>query len=615
MKTLFILLFTGICALHLSAQQVFHGKVIEQETGKAIFMAKIATSDALIFTNRDGLFEFPGKHQIASVTVSKEGFIEKTLTLTRGKLKTVQMDKILPDTLVSDMEIALEEDVTIQGVSNVNYESKALAERKAVLNIASAAQYIPPPREVNTDEYTRFEASGFKSVDFNPLSTFSIDVDAASYAIMRRHINNGMLPPMESVRVEEMINYFSYDYPEPSNDDPLSVNLSAGKCLWNENNYLVRVGLQSQNIKRDKLPESSFVFLIDVSGSMSSQNKLPLAIASLKSFIGSLRDNDRIAIVTYAGSTRVVLESTDVKEKKTILRALDNLRSGGSTAGAEGLKLAYQQAEEAFLKDGNNRIILVTDGDFNVGPSSVDALKDLIKSKRDKGIYISILGFGYGNLKDNRMETIADNGNGNYGYVDNLQEAHKILMKEFASNLFVVAKDVKIQVEFNPARVAAYRLVGYENRALAAEDFNNDKKDAGELGAAQQVTALYEISLVSKDGRAVIDPLRYGKVKEVDPEFPDELGTVKIRYKKPGKKQSQLMITRIEDSLLENDKADDGFYMAASVAMFGQLLRHSDYIAEGDMSTVANALSFISSSDPEGYRAELLRLVQLASNL
>ncbi|MFB6340800.1 von Willebrand factor type A domain-containing protein [Saccharicrinis sp. FJH62] len=621
MKKLFAVILTVLSVSPLLSQNIIRGKVLNENDNSPVFMVKITTAKELIYTDKGGEFQLLFHDSDSIITLQKDGF--ETLTFP-AKSNGVNTIKLKPIAQVLDYE---EDNMNTlytpktTGVATGKRVTKSRAEQKIVLQEAvaydMAINYVVPPvySESNTDEYSQFEESGFKAVRLHPLSTFSVDVDVASYAITRRHINNGMLPPPNSVRVEEMINYFKYHYPKPDNKEPLAVSLAADKCPWNPDHYLVRVGLQTKEIKTEKLPRSNFVFLIDISGSMSSPDKLPLAKASLKTFLGTLRNDDRVAIVTYAGSTRVALESTSVKNKQQITRALDNLSSGGSTAGAEGLKLAYSEAEKSLIKEGNNRIILVTDGDFNVGPSSVDDLKQLIKEKRDKGICISILGFGQGNLKDNRMEAIADNGNGNYGYVDNLQEAHKILMKEFSSNLFVVAKDVKIQVEFNPARVASYRLVGYDNRALAAEDFNNDKKDAGEMGADQQVTALYEISLVNSDGKPVVDPLRYGQKEKQEKAFMNELGTVKIRYKDPDSEVSKLIVGRIDDSILKDGNSDPEFRMAASVAMFGQILRKSDYVEKGDLSTVANMLTDLDYADRDGYKAEFLRLVELASKL
>ncbi|MFB6319731.1 von Willebrand factor type A domain-containing protein [Saccharicrinis sp. FJH54] len=621
MKTIAALFMIIFCVLPIASQKVIRGKVMNGKTNLPVYMVKVSTGTELAFTDKMGEFQLLAISADSLVTLQKDGFKTVITKVLPGEKSTIHLTPlVMNEPKVDDSTELLEEsDISTVVAGQAAYEAQVnrtlVFKDKAMSK--QAVSFVVPPVYHNpvNDEYSQFEESGFKSVNLHPLSTFSVDVDNASYAITRRHINNGMLPPENAIRVEEMINYFRYGYPTPEKNKPIAVSLSSGQCPWNQEHYLLRIGIQTKVIETDKLPKSNFVFLIDISGSMSSADKLPLAKASLKTFLETLRDDDRVAIVTYAGSTRVVLESTPVKDKQTILRALEQLNSGGSTAGAEGLKLAYSEAERGLIKNGNNRIILVTDGDFNVGPSSVEDLKTLIKDKRDKGIFISILGFGQGNLKDNRMEAIADNGNGNYGYVDNLQEAHKILMKEFTSNLFVVAKDVKIQIEFNPSKIASYRLVGYDNRALAAEDFNNDKKDAGEMGADQQVTALYEIALTNSESRPVVDPLRYTENHHQTQSFMNELGTVKIRYKEPDSDERRIMVTRIDSDLLNRDKGDAGFNMAASVAMFGQLLRKSDYISQGDFSTVANLLAKTNYNDTEGYKAELLRLVELASKL
>jgi Ca-activated chloride channel homolog len=620
MKKFAILFFSVLSVLPLFAQSVIRGVVVNGNDNSPVYMVRITTAKELVYTDMKGKFQLSLNGSDSLLTFQKDGFetlnhFVRPLIVNTIKLQPVQ--HVVADEYDGMPAQEYELSGVVTGLNMSKTKSVKTVMLREQLAYSSSENFVVPSvcYEPNTEEYSQFEESAFKTVNLHPLSTFSVDVDAASYAVTRRHINSGMLPPPNSVRVEEMINYFRYEYPKPEDRDPVSVSLSADICPWNTDHYLIRIGLQTKEIKTEKLPPSNFVFLIDISGSMRSSDKLPLAKASLKTFLGTLRDDDRVAIVTYAGSTRVALASTQVKNRQNIIRALDNLSSGGSTAGAEGLKLAYSEAERGMIKKGNNRIILVTDGDFNVGPSTVDDLKRLIKDKRDKGIYISILGFGRGNLKDNRMEAIADNGNGNYGYVDNLQEAHKILMKEFTSNLFVVAKDVKVQVEFNPVQVESYRLVGYENRALAAEDFNNDKKDAGEMGADQQVTALYEISMAYSNGNPVVDPLRYGKKEIKVNDFADEIGTVKIRYKNPGSEESKSIVSRIDGNVLNAKNVDSEFKMAAAVAMFGQILRKSDYVENGDFSTVANMLAELDYNDKDGYKAEFLRLVELASKL
>ena len=458
----------------------------------------------------------------------------------------------------------------------------------------------------NTEGYATIHENGFKDVLHNPLSTFSIDVDRASYSNVRRFINMGQKPPIDAVRIEEMINYFSYDYPQPEGDHPFTVTTGFSSCPWNSNHQLLHIGLQGKAIEKENLPPSNLVFLIDVSGSMRSHNKLPLLKSSFRLLVNEMRPEDRVAMVVYAGAAGVVLESTPGSEKKKILSALNNLQAGGSTAGGAGLQLAYKIAEQNVLKEGNNRIILATDGDFNIGQSSDAEMERLIEKEREKGIFITVLGFGMGNYKDSKMETIADKGNGNYGYIDNVQEANKMLVSEFGGTLFTIAKDVKFQLEFNPAHVKGYRLVGYENRLLNDEDFNDDTKDAGEMGAGHTVTALYEIIPADAEGSVVdIDPLKYqsdGREKvsqgnlagqsvkkrdesidharEKSGDYSDELLTIKLRYKQPDGEKSMLYEQPVAARLEAFEETSDNVRFAAAVAMYGMILRESEYLRQ-----------------------------------
>lgn len=616
MKRIALFGLSLVLAFQLLGQDVLKGLVVNSTDKSAIFMAEVIWGNEIVYTNSRGEFVIQVQNKDSVIKIAKAGYNVFSKAIENERFLTFELNKITfqENQLDEDTDELVLYDTFSQpaeAASGMHVKHKHI--KLETMNMAISMPSPPLSYESN-ESFSEVKESGFQMPTNNPLSTFSIDVDAASYAIMRRDINRGILPNQNSVRVEEMINYFTYNYEKPSGNDPISVESSVSLCPWNENNALLRLGIQSKAIATENLPQSNFVFLIDVSGSMSAHDKLPLAKTALKSFLKTLRSDDRVAIVTYAGSVNVVLKSTPVSSKQDILRALDKLNSGGSTAGAEGLKLAYSEAEYGFIAEGNNRIILVTDGDFNVGPSSVDDLIQLIKSKRDKGIYISILGFGSGNIKDDRMEAIADNGNGNYAYVDNLQEAQKILMKEFSSNLFVVAKDVKIQVEFNPNVVAAYRLVGYDNRLLEAEDFNNDKKDAGDMGADQQVTALYEISLVGSNGKPTVDPLKYSS-SNTEKKFSDEMATVKVRYKEPNETESKLILKSISTRNISKRIVNEDFSFAASVAMFGQLLRSSDYVVNGDLSTVANLAVNSRSSDVDGYKSEFLRLVQVAEGL
>jgi len=511
--------------------------------------------------------------------------------------------------------------VTVRGNKRFSRERKAAP--GAVYSLAYQAD-----QDWNTESYSTIHENGFKDVKHNPLSTFSIDVDKASYSNVRRFINMGQMPPVDAVRIEEMINYFSYDYPEPDGDHPFSVTTELSTCPWNEDNQLLHIGLQGRNIDKENLPPSNIVFLVDVSGSMSSHNKLPLLKSAFRLLVKELRPEDRVAMVVYAGAAGLVLESTPGSDKTKILSSLQKLQAGGSTAGGAGLKLAYKVAEENFIREGNNRIILATDGDFNIGQSSDAAMERLIEEKREKGIFITVLGFGMGNYKDSKMETIADKGNGNYAYIDNIQEANKVFVSEFGGTLFTIAKDVKFQIEFNPARVKGYRLVGYENRLLNDEDFNDDTKDAGEMGAGHTVTALYElIPAGTEDDVVDIDPLKYqsnrgdaqrirrDEREVVSDRYADELMTIKLRYKQPDGDKSTKLEIPVKGRVQKFDRVSDNFRFAAAVAEYGMILRSSEYLEQGSIDDVLRLARNARGEDADGYRGEFIRLVTTSSSL
>jgi Ca-activated chloride channel family protein len=469
----------------------------------------------------------------------------------------------------------------------------------------------------NTESYDHIAENVFISVAANPLSTFSIDVDRASYSNVRRFINHGQRPPIDAVRIEELVNYFHYDYPDPDGEHPFSITTEVTDAPWNPIHKLVRIGIQGERIDTENLPPSNLVFLLDVSGSMQSPDKLPLLKASFRMLVNELRPQDRVAIVVYAGAAGLVLPSTAGDEKDTILGAIEALEAGGSTAGGEGIILAYKVALENHIDGGNNRVILATDGDFNVGASSDAEMVRLIEEKREQGTFLTVLGFGTGNLKDSKMEQLADYGNGNFAYIDNLMEARKVLVTEIGGTLLTIAKDVKIQVEFNPTRVAAYRLIGYENRLLANEDFNDDTKDAGELGAGHSVTALYEVIPVGVDSPFEIrgvDSLRYqtpGTTTSTSDS--PELMFVKLRYKAPDGDESRLIQQPALDS---PDEPSIDLRFAAAVAGFGMILRESEYC--GADWTLADVLALTRGStgeDAEGYRAEFVRLVEAVNSM
>jgi Ca-activated chloride channel family protein len=476
---------------------------------------------------------------------------------------------------------------------------------------------IAPAVPGEGETYIATGDSPVKQVAEAPVSTFSIDVDTGAYSNVRRFLMNGQMPPRDAVRVEEMINYFSYDYPAPeAGGDPFRVTTSVARTPWNAETYLLHVGIKGYEPPAAERPAANLVFLIDVSGSMNQPDKLPLLKAGMKVLTDQLRDDDTVTIVVYAGAAGLVLEPTPGKEKAKIKAALDRLEAGGSTAGGEGLALAYAKAKEAKIDGGINRIILATDGDFNVGVTDIGQLKDMVEEARESDISLTTLGFGEGNYNDALMEQIADVGNGNYGYVDSLKEAKRLLADQLSGTIQTIAKDVKIQIEFNPAVVAEYRLIGYENRALNREDFNNDRKDAGEIGAGHSVTAIYEIALKGSKGLAV-DPLRYGEHADerVDPRAA-EFAFLRLRYKAPDGDVSRLIETPLPVSALhEPGEAPGDARFAAAVAAFGQKLRGGDYIGAFGYDEIADAARAARGSDGGGYRAEFIELVEMAKAL
>ncbi len=510
------------------------------------------------------------------------------------------------------------ENASAPGVSEVrifNTTSRSSARKVRAVKPVPVEIYAEPVEQVmyfENELYQEIADNEFESPKQTPLSTFSIDVDKASYANTRRFLNEGMLPPSNAVRIEELINYFNYDYPQPEGEHPFSITTELTTCPWNENRQLALIGIQGETIDMEQAPKSNLVFLLDVSGSMGSPNKLGLLKKGLTMLIEQLREEDRIAIVVYAGAAGVVLKSTSGNKKHEIKRVLNRLSAGGSTAGGAGIKLAYKIAEDNFIKGGNNRILLATDGDFNVGTSSQEALVKLIEKKREGGVFLSVLGFGDGNLQDYKMEQIADKGNGNYSYIDNILEAKKVLVSEMGGTLFTIAKDVKVQAEFNPAKVKAYRLIGYVNRALAAEDFNDDTKDAGELGAGHTVTVLYEIVPVGSEEKIKdIDELKYQKEKDID-SLSDELLTVKFRYKQPDGEKSILLTKTMKDEVIELENASHNLQFSAAVASFGMKLRQSTSVNDLDFKDILEIAKMAKGLDENGYRAEFLRLVETA---
>ncbi len=611
-----ILLITSI---NIQAQSRTITGTVSDEQGAALVGATVIVTG----TNTGTQTDVKGKYSIqvnsgsTHLVFSFIGFESRNIKISGRSIIDVSL-------YYSEMD--LEEVVVISGQASPSLMDKIRTTRsnkKMYETQAMSYAYVAPSDyaqpQFNTEGYSTIHENGYKNVIDAPLSTFSIDVDKASYSNVRRFLNSGQLPPKDAVRIEEMINYFSYDYSEPKDEHPFSVSTELSVCPWNTEHQLLHVGLKGMEIDKDELPASNLVFLIDVSGSMNSQNKLGLLKSAFKMLVEQLRPEDRVSIVVYAGAAGLVLEPTSGRNKQKILESIERLSAGGSTAGGAGLKLAYKTATENFVEDGNNRIILATDGDFNVGASSNAEMERMIEKEREKGIYMTVLGFGMGNYKDDKMEIIADKGNGNYAYIDNIQEARKVFVTEFAGTLFTIAKDVKFQLEFNPQRVKAYRLIGYENRLLNDEDFNDDKKDAGEMGAGHTVTALYEIIPAgSKESTYKIDPLKYQENtdhKDVKVNKNAELLTIKLRYKKPDGFKSILIERPVNGEILDRNELSDNFRFSAAVAEFGLLLRDSSFKANASREQVIELAKSAKGEDEEGYRSEFIKLVRASSSL
>lgn len=523
-----------------------------------------------------------------------------------------EVKKLTPLVVAADQEVREARPLQAQKVSRMVVE-ESMAYTSADISLPPAPAPGQGAYYPGGEEYAQIKENRFTSVSKDPLSTFALEVDGASYSNARRVINQGMKPEPDAVRVEEFLNYFSYDYPQPQGKEPLRISFEVGPCAWNTNHKLVKIGVKAREVASEKLPPANLVFLIDVSGSMNGANRLPLVKQSLKLLINNLRDEDRVAIVTYAGAAGLALPSTPGSDRQKIRETLDRLAAGGSTAGGAGIQLAYKVARDNFRTGGNNRIILCTDGDFNVGVSSAEGLESLIERERKDGTFLTVLGYGMGNYKDKKIQVLAEKGNGNYAYIDNIQEANRVLVNEFGGTMYTVAKDVKLQVEFNPEKVQSFRLVGYESRLLAHEDFNDDTKDAGEIGAGHTVTALYEIVPTGlSGGPGSIDPLKYQSAAERRTPlsgngYPD-LMTVKWRWKAPDGEKSQ----KGEMAVIEQPgKAlSEDFYFASAVAMFGQLLRGSDFKGDATYDRVIETARKGLGKDDYGYRREFIRLAE-----
>ena len=612
MKKKWMIALVTLCAFTsvLSAQErAITGRVTQNEDGSPLpgvsVMLKGRAGGAVTDAN--------GKYSI-SIPVKGGTLIFSFIGLVTREIK-IESKSVIDVVMSTDAHELAEMVVTGQGQeSDREYKGPPINKRsyvnKSITQGVVRGDWQQPPS--NTEEYDAINENIFHGALRNPLSTFSIDVDAASYSNMRRFIQNGQRPPIDAVRIEEMVNYFDYNYQQPDGEDPFAVYTEISTAPWNEKHKLVHIGLQGKNIPTANLPASNLVFLIDVSGSMEDPNKLPLLKTSFKMLVSQLREKDRVAIVVYAGAAGLVLPSTSGSDKTAIIEALENLQAGGSTAGGAGIQLAYAIAKQNFQQGGNNRVILATDGDFNVGESSNGGMERLIEQKRSDGVFLTVLGFGMGNYKDSKMEILADKGNGNYAYIDNILEAQKVLVTEFGGTMFTIAKDVKIQVEFNPAKVKAYRLIGYENRMLKSEDFNNDKKDAGELGSGHTVTALYEIIPQGVESEFYkIDDLKYQKTKvNAEGNSSKELMTIKLRYKKPESEVSRLITHPVIDSNTILLQTSNDFRWSAAVTSFGMRLRDSEYVKGFSYESILQLAQAAKGEDKNGYQTEFINLIK-----
>lgn len=610
--TTMILLFTS----QVNAQLTINGMVMD-DSGQPLIGASVLVKGTTTgtVTDIDGSFSITVPDSTAILVITYTGFTTLETNVQSGKKMKISLNQ----------ELARLEEIVVTGYGISRRNSKKADQAAVRIRGYSTigtpySNYAKPSGEsrerFNTEDYDAIVENRFLEATQNPLSTFSIDVDAASYSNMRRFIEMGNIPPKDAVRIEELVNYFNYDYPEPWGEHPFEVITEISECPWQPEHRLVHVGLQGKKIPTENLPASNLVFLIDVSGSMDEPNKLPLVQASLKLLTDQLREQDRVAMVVYAGAAGMVLPSTSGAEKVRIKAAIDQLEAGGSTAGGAGIKLAYQVAKEHFVKGGNNRVILATDGDFNIGASSDAELVRMIEEERESGVFLTVMGFGMGNYKDNKMQKLANKGNGNHAYIDNINEAKKVLVNEFGGTMFTIAKDVKIQIEFNPAKVQGYGLIGYENRLLNKEDFNDDKKDAGELGSGHTVTALYEIipAGVKSEYLAEVDDLKYQKEPKVVNNS-KELFTIKLRYKAPDGNKSQLIERAIVDENVKLAKTSDNFRWAAAVAEFGMLLRESELKGKADYKHCKALAEGAKGKDINGYRRELIDMIDTMQSI
>lgn len=606
---------------------ILKGTVSDQRNGNPLTAATLTLIDRsgntelIVMSDAQGAFSFPGllpgKY---SLTVHKTGYTtheKKDIPVDANKATMLNIVLKIATVLVKTDSMINVQDPKNKGLALPLVSRQEMKRSAECAGAVQTSQAFSPDeygyQDFNTESYDKINENTFKDVIGNPLSTFSIDVDRASYSNVRRFLNNNTLPYKDAVRIEELINYFDYDYPQPVNGDPFSVTMEMSNCPWNKTHQLVLIGIKGKEMELKQIPASNLVFLLDVSGSMSDPNKLPLLKQAFRILVSNLRPVDRVAMVVYAGAAGVVLESTTGDNKSVILSALDQLEAGGSTAGGAGINLAYKIAKQNYIPGGNNRVILATDGDFNIGASSDGEMTRLIEEKRKEGVFLTVLGFGMGNYKDSKMEKIADAGNGNYAYIDNILEAKKMFGEELWGTLFTIAKDVKIQVEFNPAKVKAYRLIGYENRMLNKEDFNDDKKDAGDIGSGHTVTALYEIVPAGvAESFPDVDPLEYQTSQITCGPY---MMTVKLRYKNPEDTISKLIVCRVRESELQQKSSSLNLQFASAVAEFGMLLRASENKGAASWDQVIAMATSARGKDTYGYRQDFLQLAQTAALL
>ncbi len=611
-RSLLVLLVLGLLlSAHFTVQNLYtiKGYVLD-ETGVPLIGATVTIKGTTTGTVTDlnGYFELQSPDPSPTLVISYTGY-------NTHEVNKATADKPLKVRLQPAAEQLSEVVVVGREAGRANRKMAA-----AMAPAGAPAMYHAYSDHVithNTEDYDVINENRFFRAADSPVSTFSIDVDAASYSNLRRFLKNGQAPPKDAVRIEEMVNYFDYEYPQPAGEHPFEVVTELSDCPWQSQHKLLHIGLQGKKIATENLPPSNLVFLIDVSGSMDMPNKLPLLKSAFRLLVNELRPQDKVAIAVYAGAAGIVLEPTPGNHKEQILNALDKLEAGGSTAGGAGIRLAYKAARESFLPEGNNRVILATDGDFNVGVSSDAELVRIIEEERNSGVFLTILGFGMGNYKDNKMQKLAQSGNGNHAYIDDIDEAKKVFVQEFGGTLFTIAKDVKIQIEFNPAQVAGYRLIGYESRLLNREDFNDDKKDAGELGAGHTVTALYEIIPAGVESAflATVDTLKYQKESKPAAGGGKETATVKLRYKKPGGDKSMLLERIVPATGIAGGKTSENFRWSAAVAQFGMMLRNSEFKGNTTWNQTIQLAKAAKGEDEHGYRAECIRLMETARDL